>query len=53
MVIGGFPKIGGTSLGFPRIRTIAYWGLHRGPPILGNYHSDDDDHHHAMLLVVI
>ena len=34
----GFPKIRGTFLGVPIIRTIVYWGLYWGPPILGNYH---------------
>ena len=34
----GFPKIRGTILGFPIIRTRIYWGLYWGPPILGNYH---------------
>ena len=24
--------------GIPIIRTIAFWGLYWGPPILGNYH---------------
>ena len=32
-----FPKIRGTILGVPVIRTIVYWGLYWGPPILGNY----------------
>ena len=32
-----FPKIGGTILGVPIIRTIVFWGLYWGPPILGNY----------------
>ena len=35
--IGGFPQIRGTILGVPIIRTIVYWGLYWGPPILGNY----------------
>ena len=34
----GFPKIMGTFLGVPIIRTIVFWGLYWGPPILGNYH---------------
>ena len=25
-------------LGVPIIRTIIFWGLYGGPPILGNYH---------------
>ena len=29
----GFPKIRGTILGVPKIRTIVYWGLYWGPPI--------------------
>ena len=33
----GFPKIRGTILRVPIIRTIVYWGLYWGPPILGNY----------------
>ena len=33
-----FPKIGGTLLGVPIIRTIVFWGLYWGPLILGNYH---------------
>ena len=37
-VIWGFPKIGGTFLGVPIIRTIVFWGLYLGPSILGNYH---------------
>ena len=31
-----FPKIRGTSLGVPIIRTIVFWGLYWGPLILGN-----------------
>ena len=38
MFIGGFPKIRGTILGVPIIRTIVFWGLYWGPLILGNYH---------------
>ena len=34
----GFPKIRGTFLGVPIIRTVVFWGLYWGPPILGNYH---------------
>ena len=33
----GFPKIRGTILGVPIIRTVVYWGLYWGPLILGNY----------------
>ena len=33
-----FPKIKGYLSGIPIIRIIVFWGLHRGPPILGNYH---------------
>ena len=29
----GFPKIGGTILGVPRIRTIVFWGSSWGPLI--------------------
>ena len=36
--IWGFPKIRGTLLGVPTIRTIVFLGLYWGPPILGNYH---------------
>ena len=32
-----FPKIRGAVFGVPIIRTIAFWGLYWGPPILGNY----------------
>ena len=38
LTYAGFPKIGGTILGVPRIRNIVYWGLSWGPLILGNYH---------------
>ena len=34
----GVSQIRGTLLGDPIIRIIVYWGLYRGPPILGNYH---------------
>ena len=34
---GGFPKLGGTILGVPIIRTIVLWGLYWGSLILGNY----------------
>ena len=34
----GFPKIMGTFLGVPIIRSIVFWGLYWGPLILGNYH---------------
>ena len=33
--IWGFPKIRGTILGVPIIRTIVYWGLSWGPPNCG------------------
>ena len=33
----GFPKIRGTILGVPIIRTIVFWGLYWGPLILGMY----------------
>ena len=36
----GFPKIRGTILGVPIIRTIVYWGLNWGTLILGNDHID-------------
>ena len=38
LAIWGFPKIRGTFLGVPIIRTIVYWGLYWGTLILGNYH---------------
>ena len=37
-LIWGFPKIRGSMLGVPIIRTIVYWGLYWGPLVLGNYH---------------
>ena len=37
-MIWGFPKIRGTILGVPIRRTIIFWGLYWGTPILGNYH---------------
>ena len=33
-----FPKIKGTLLGGPIMRTIVFWGLYWRPPIWGNYH---------------
>ena len=33
--IRGFPKIRGTFLGVPKIRTLVFWGLYWGPPMLG------------------
>ena len=33
-----FPKIGGTVLGIPAVRTIVYWGLYCGPPIWESYY---------------
>ena len=38
--IWGFPKIRGTNLGVPIIRTIVFGGLYWGSPILGKYHLD-------------
>ena len=35
----GFPKIRGTILGVPIIRTIVLSGLYWGPLNLGNYHG--------------
>ena len=35
--IWGFPKIRGTILGIPIIRTVVSWGLPLGPLILGIY----------------
>ena len=43
-LIWGFPKIRGTFLGVPIIRTIVFWGLHWGPLILGNYHIDSSSY---------
>ena len=34
----GFSQNLGYHFGGPIIRTIVYWGLYWGPPILGNYH---------------
>ena len=39
MTIRGSPKIRGNFLGVPIIRTIVFWGLYWGPPILGKYHK--------------
>ena len=33
----GFPKLSGTFLGVPRIRTVVFWGPDWVPAILGNY----------------
>ena len=33
----GLPKMRGTFLGVPIIRTIVFWGLYWGLPILGIY----------------
>ena len=44
IAIWGFPKIRGTILGVPIIRTIVFWGLYWGPLILGNYHIDPFRH---------
>ena len=38
LLILGFPKIRGTILGVPIIRTIIFWGLYWGSLIEGNYH---------------
>ena len=35
----GLPKIRGNFFGVFIIRIGAFWGLHWGPPVLGNYHS--------------
>ena len=37
-MIWGFLKIRGNNLVAPVIRSIVFWGLYRGPPILGNYY---------------
>ena len=34
----GFPKIGGTISGVPRLRIIVFGGLYWGEPTLGSYH---------------
>ena len=39
-LIWGFPKIRGTFLGAPLIRTIVFWRLYWGTPIWGNYHMN-------------
>ena len=36
----GFPKIGGTFLGVPIIRSIVFWGRYWGTLIMGNHHVD-------------
>ena len=36
--MGGSPKISGTFLGIPIIRTIVFGGLYWGSSILGKYH---------------
>ena len=38
ITIWGFPKIRGTFLGVPIIRTVVFLRLYWGSPILGNYH---------------
>ena len=38
--IWGFPKIRGTFLGVPILRSIVFWGLCGGPLILGKYHLE-------------
>ena len=38
VMIWGFPKIRGTLLGVPIIRTVIFLGLYWGPLVLGNYH---------------
>ena len=32
-----FPKLGVPFWGVPAIRTVVFWGLNWGPPILGKY----------------
>ena len=41
----GFPKIRGTFLGVPAIRSIVFCGLYWGPPTLGNYQVFWEDPH--------
>ena len=36
---GGFPKLGGSTLGIPMIRITIFLGVKWGPPISGNYHK--------------
>ena len=43
----GFPKIRGTFLGVPIIRTIVFWGLYWGSLILGNYHIPSESCMHS------
>ena len=38
-----FPKIKGTFLGVPLIRTIIYWGIYWGTLILGNYQIEKEE----------
>ena len=38
LILGVSPKFRGTFLGVLIIRTIVYWGLYWGCPILENYH---------------
>ena len=45
-----FPKIRGTLLGVPIIRTIVFWGLYWGSQILGNYHIGEGLKHHFFLV---
>ena len=40
-IIWGFPKIRGTLLGVPIIRTIVFGGLYWGSSFWGNYHIQD------------
>ena len=35
----GFPKIRGTFLGVPIIRTVVFWVLYWAPLVLGNYQT--------------
>ena len=36
--IWGLSQIRGTFLGVPIVRSIIFWGLHWGPPVLGKYY---------------
>ena len=46
--IWGFPKIRPTILGVPIIRTVVFWGLYWGPPILGNYHIHNNPNNRVV-----
>ena len=51
--MGGLPKIRGTFLGVPRIRTIVFRDLYWGHPILGNYRIQYSYYKHLSSLTMI